>query len=583
MSWPMEIATWMDGGMLLAGPCFPLLLLAIGLLSGRRPVMGSLPLAALPALAAALMLSPGADLGLPWLLLGSRLQLAGEARIFLLFSALLWLFGGLYAQGYLAKDPRRQSFQGFFLAAMSGNFGLLVASDMLSFFLFFALMSFSSYGLVVHNRDSEALRAGRIYLYLVLLGEVLLFSALLLIAQAAGSLDLGQARAAVASSANRDLILGLLLAGFGIKAGLIPLHIWLPLAHPAAPTPASAVLSGAMIKTGVFGLMRFLPLGLVALPGWALALTVAGLVMAFFGVLIGLTQVHPKIILAYSSISQMGFLVAALGFALASPRSWPELSAVLALYALHHGLAKGSLFLGVGMAPAASRPGGHRFLVALGLLLPALALAGAPLTSGALAKAALKTQAESATLLWPGWASTLLALAAVGTTLLMIHFLFQLWPRSAPKHFPAASMWVAWGTLLLATTVLAWLLAEGSAQHKTLSVAGLWSSSWPMGLGLLLAAAAGKRWQYGRPLLPWRVPPGDLLSSLDFCGRWLGRRWQAWRQSLGGRSLPRWPRLSIPSPWPLLASLEGCLGRWPVAGALFLLLLLAQVYCLGAR
>ena len=94
--------------------------------------------------------------------------------------------------------------------------------------------------------------------------------------------------------------------------GLVPLHVWLPLAHPAAPMPASAVLSGAIIKAGVIGLIRFLPLD-GSLADWSAGLTSLGLVTAFYAVAVGITQANPKTVLAYSSVSQMGFVAAVLG------------------------------------------------------------------------------------------------------------------------------------------------------------------------------------------------------------------------------------------------------------------------------
>src|SRR5690606_7309656 len=134
-------------------------------------------------------------------------------------------------------------------------------------------------------------------------------TALITAALATNQTALPAVAAGLADAPRRDLIVGLVLAGFGIKAGALPLHVWLPLAHPAAPTPASAVLSGAMIKAGLLGWLRFLPLGLVALPGWAALLMVLGVVAVFFGAAAGAVQQDAKAVLAYSSISQMGLMI----------------------------------------------------------------------------------------------------------------------------------------------------------------------------------------------------------------------------------------------------------------------------------
>ena len=264
---------------------------------------------ALPFLLLALF-APDFSVDVPALLLGARFGLDVTGRAFLGFSALLWLLAGQYAVGYLRDDPARQRFMLLFCLTGMGNLALPLALDAASFYLAFALMTFAAYGLVIHAGSPEALRAGRVYLIMALFGEMLLLSALWHLAHAApGLLIADLARAAATDPTARAL----LVAGFGVKAGLPVLHMWLPLAHPVAPTPASAVLSGAMIKAGLLGWLRFLPLGAVALPDLGAGLVGLGLAAAFLGVLAGLIQRDAKTVLAYSSISQMGIVTAALG------------------------------------------------------------------------------------------------------------------------------------------------------------------------------------------------------------------------------------------------------------------------------
>jgi formate hydrogenlyase subunit 3/multisubunit Na+/H+ antiporter MnhD subunit len=167
------------------------------------------------------------------------------------------------------------------------------------------------------------------------LGEIclLLGFALLHAAAPGDSLAIRDVVAALPAAPARAWIVTLLILGFGLKAGLVPLHVWLPLAHPAAPMPASAVLSGAIVKAGIIGLIRFLPFG-ESLPGWGEVLAAMGLFTAFYGVAIGITQANPKTVLAYSSVSQMGVTVAVLGLALAAGEAgWTRLAA---FYAVHH-------------------------------------------------------------------------------------------------------------------------------------------------------------------------------------------------------------------------------------------------------
>ncbi|NJN47745.1 MAG: hypothetical protein HC808_16135, partial [Candidatus Competibacteraceae bacterium] len=163
----------------------------------------------------------------------------------------------------------------------AGNLGLVLAFDAVSFYLFFALMSFAAYGLIVHDGSAEARRAGRVYLTMAVIGEACLLSALLLIGSQAGNVDLRAWGPQLADAPTREWIIALILAGFAIKMGAVPLHIWLPLAHPCAPTPASAVLSGIIIKAGLVGWLRFLPIGDLAMPDWGTLCLAVGMGISF--------------------------------------------------------------------------------------------------------------------------------------------------------------------------------------------------------------------------------------------------------------------------------------------------------------
>lgn len=494
------VLTWLAPALL---PLFATLLLARPL-HRLRPL---LPLAALPALAVALFAPPGA-VDLPWLFLGARFGLDDGSRIFLLFTAVLWLAGGLHAVGYLHDDPRRDTFWLFWLGAMAGNLGLVLALDVASFYVFFALMSFASYGLVVHTRNPAALEAGRVYLALVVVGELALFAAIALAWYAAGSLRFDTIAATLAESPQRHAVIALTLVGFGIKVGALPLHVWLPLAHPVAPTPASAVLSGTMIKAGLLGWLRLLPLGAAAAPAWGETLMTLGLAAIFAAALAGATQRQAKAALAYSSISQMGFATVAVGVALAVPAAAPAAITAATLYAFHHALAKGALFLGVSLAGAATP--WARALWMLGVALPMLALAGAPLTSGYAAKAALKSALPAG---FDGLAAAL-TVAAAGTSLVMLRTGWLLRQGAGGgTHAPNVAMWAGWG-LLVAVSLLGWP-AVGRIADLWPTTADAWLGAiWPLLLGATLAAlvAVWRRRTAARRDLA--VPPGDLLAPL---------------------------------------------------------------------
>ena len=460
-------------------------------------------LGAVPGLLAALLVPEGSALDYSSLLLGTIFQFDFTARMFLLFTALLWLVAGLFAAVYLRQDGRRGRFFAFFLMAMAGNFGLILSGDMASFYTFFALMSFASYALIVHTGQSEAFYAGRIYMVLVIVGEVLLFGGLVLIAAATGSTSF----AVIATQTLDPLPLLMIFASFGIKAGVVALHTWLPLAHPAAPIPASAVLSGAMIKAGVIGWMRFMG---DAGPDWGQFILALGVLTAFFGALMGVSQVNPKTVLAYSSISQMGFIMVGVGAWFTTGRADDAALIAIVLYALHHALAKGALFLGVAFA-------GSGRIVTAALLLPALALAGLPFTSGAVAKAALKSVTDA---LPNGLGSALslpLSLAAVGTTLLMARYLWLIYhnPAAQKKHPPL--MWGLWAALLAAVALSMFVLPEAAkGLEKSLEGDKPWAATWPILLGAGLAAVASR--VGGQLKLPL-VKPGDMLSAYTLVAR----------------------------------------------------------------
>lgn len=548
----------------------PLLLSLLLVPRSLRPFAEYLaPVAALPALLLAVFGHPGAVVEVP-LLFGTRFGLTETTQLFLLFGAGLWLLGGLYAGAYLREDPASGRFFGFFLATMSGNLGLIVARDVVGFYLFFILMSFAAYGMIVHDDTPRAFRAGRVYLVFVVIGEAFLLPAMILISATAGTYRLEESPAAIAGSPLGGLIFFLVLAGFGTKVGVLLLHFSLPLAYQASPPPAAAALGGPMIKAGLLGWLLLLPVGEAEAPLWGAVILAFGVAAAFYGVIVGLAQRDAGAILAYSSISQMGWISAILGIGVLAPALWPVALTAILVYAAHHALAKSSLFLGLGLARRAATTGARRLALA-GLLVGALALAGAPLTSGALAKYLLKEVVEAAPGSWPLALETLAQLGSIGTTLLMIHFLFALRPGSEPGRL-SAGLWLPWATHLILMT--AGILALPGGALATLGLTLSISSLWPLVAGILLAWGALRLWKRRGLGSGARIPAGDPLV-------FLGRLWglshglrgagsAAWNRALNG-SLPRGARADTGMSAGLIR-LEDSLRYWPLAGTLFMVL-----------
>lgn len=510
----------MNSPALLAAVCWPLVP-ALGLMAGmgRRAGGGPkvarwlAPWAALPALLVVPLGIGDSELG--WLLLRGQLGLDAIAAVMLPATATLWLAAGLFAHAYLEPGARRDAFFGWYLAALTGNLLLLVALDVIVFYFGFALMSFASYGLVVHEGGARARHAGRYYITLVVVGEVCVITALMMLASG-GGIEFSATRAALAEGTARSgLATGLLIVGFGIKTGLVGLHYWLPLAHPVAPAPASAVLSGAMIKAGLVAWMRLLPLGDVAWPTWGAGLAVAGLATAVYGVLAGLPQREAKTVLAYSSVSQMGLMTLAIGLGLAFPSHWAPLFTALLVFMVHHGLVKGALFLGAGIVRHPLQPVAAR-IVAVVLGLGALAIAGGPLTGGLLAKLALKSAGKSLPAPWLDTLPLLLSLSSVLTALLMIRFLWLAWPRAAPHARPVSvALFAPWLALICAGLAVPWWPALAAWREAAVTPAANWTAAWPLVLAGALAATALRLQRAGRwPAIP-AVPAGDIGIPLE--------------------------------------------------------------------
>ena len=536
----------MNSLLLIATWAFPLAMLAACVSPRARARMPRLlGIAPLPGLAAVLLAHDAAPLVLNEGRLNLTFGLEPAAAVLLGAASLLWIVAGVYARSYMGKDPNATRFAEWWLLTLAGSLGVFVSGDLLTFYIAFAVVSLAAWGLVAHDDTPYARRAGALYLVLAVSGEIFLLLAFaLLAAYAPGySIAIQDVVAALPENPARHYIVPLLIAGFGLKAGLLPVHIWLPIAHPAAPMPASAVLSGAIIKAGVIGLILFLPMD-PGLAGWGSVLTVIGLLTAYYAVAVGITQTNPKTVLAYSSVSQMGGVVTILGMGMVTGTASATMAA--AFLAAHHVLVKGALFLSVGVAAHSRGRRTWTLLVPAGLL--ALALGGLPFTGGALAKLAAKAS------LGDGAVSSLVTLAAAGTSLLMLHFLFRLAATRSEGRGVQSKPGLIGPWILMAgfALVLPWALAPalvGLTGVDGLDPKALWGASWPVVLGVVLVFALRRVGES----LP-RIPEGDLVV--------LGR---------GARPLGK-------AAANMIESAERRLHEWPVAGAA----LLALAILLGA-
>jgi formate hydrogenlyase subunit 3/multisubunit Na+/H+ antiporter MnhD subunit len=333
-----------------------LVLLAIGLhalLDALAPQSATLPL------------------GLPWL--GARFRLDALSALFLVVVNLGGAAASLYGLGYGRHEHEPGRVLPFYPAFLAGMNLVVLAADAFTFLLTWESMSLASWALVMaRHREEGNARAGFVYLVMASFGTLALLLAFGLLAGAEGGYGFDAIRNVEHAPTIKALVLVLALLGAGSKAGLVPLHAWLPLAHPAAPSHVSALMSGVMTKVAVYGFIRIV-FDLLGPPDWwwsVLVLLVAG-VTTVLGVLYALMEHDLKRLLAYHTVENIGIIFIGLGLALAFRASGLGWAAALALTAalfhvLNHMLFKSLLFFGAGAVLTAT---GERDMEQLGGLI----------------------------------------------------------------------------------------------------------------------------------------------------------------------------------------------------------------------
>jgi formate hydrogenlyase subunit 3/multisubunit Na+/H+ antiporter MnhD subunit len=329
--------------------------------------------------------------GLPWL--GAHFRIDALSAFFLAVVNFGAAAASFYAIGYGRHESEPARVLPFFPAFLAAMNLVLAADDAYTFLLSWELMSLASWALVMaHYRKDANARAGFVYILMASLGTFALLLAFGLLAGAGGDYAFAAIRAHPPSALVAGLALALALFGAGSKAGLAPLHIWLPLAHPAAPSHVSALMSGVMTKVAVYGFLRFV----FDLLGpadwwWGIPVLVVGAGTAVLGVLFGLMQNDLKRVLAYSTIENIGVIFVALGLALAFKANGFGAASALAMTAalfhvLNHALFKSLLFFGAGAVLTAT---GLRDMGLLGGLLNRMPATGLFVLIGCAAISAL--------------------------------------------------------------------------------------------------------------------------------------------------------------------------------------------------
>ena len=280
--------------------------------------------------------------------MGLNLCLDGFRSLYVLVASFMWLMTGLMSKEYFAHYKNRTRYYIFNQITLLATLGVFMSDDLMTTFIFFEIMSLASYPWVVHDENEGAMKAGKTYLAIAVFGGMVTLMGLFMAWNRIGSLSFD---AFAVARGRSDMILpaALILVGFAAKAGLFPLHIWLPQAHPVAPAPASALLSGVLTKTGVFGMLIIslkLMLGNVPFGNVMLAL---GLITMLLGALLALFSTNLKRILACSSMSQIGYITVGIAMAvlLGEHGSIPAGGAVM--HMVNHSILKLTLFMAAGV------------------------------------------------------------------------------------------------------------------------------------------------------------------------------------------------------------------------------------------
>jgi len=354
----------------------PLLLfaaIAFGVL--RTTALRLVPWAALPALLTAILV-PDGELRMPFVLLGSTLTLDMTGRTFLLLNAILWLASG-WLDGFRRQSAATVERALLCLLAMSGAFGTAVAGDVLVFFTFSTLAGYALYGLLVSGGHTAAHRAGRLLVVLMVVSDLLVFEALLILGHAAGETGFPAIRTAFLGTDSQGLLLGLLIAGYGIKGGVIGLHIWMQPVFGTSRISLLPVLTGFALS-GLLAWLRLLPVGEIAWLVAGDALRWLAWISLGYVVVASVVQSNIRAIPVYAVLVLSSLWLSALGTALRYQQAWSTLFEVVLATAPQAGFVLSALLL-LESNKKTGKPAWYaRFTVGLSLLA-AVMLVFAPL------------------------------------------------------------------------------------------------------------------------------------------------------------------------------------------------------------
>lgn len=309
----------------------------------------------------------------------------------------IWLITTLFSREYMEAERNRNRYYFFVFLTLGATMGIFLANDLFTLFIFFEIMSFTSFVLVMHDEEAFTMRAAKTYLAVAVIGGLVTLMGLFMMYQKAGTLNMRELTAFMATQNVADYygIGVLILFGFAAKAGLFPLHVWLPNAYTVAPAPSSALLSCLLTKTGVFGTIIVSCKIFLHDVNWGYFILILGIITMVMGAVLAVFSVNLKRTLACSSMSQIGFIVIAIGMQGLLGEHNALAAAGTILHFLNHSLFKLLLFLGAGVIFMNLRElnlnkirgyGKDKPLLKFIFLMPILGIGGIPLWNGYISK-----------------------------------------------------------------------------------------------------------------------------------------------------------------------------------------------------
>lgn len=333
--------------------------------------------------------------------MGLHFTMEGFRLVYAMVAAFMWMMTTILSREYFRHHDNRNRFYLFMLATLGATMGVFLSSDLFTTFIFFEIMSFTSYVWVAQEENEASLRAAATYLAVAVIGGLVMLMGIFILYHELGTVDMMRIFILARLYPGEPLlyVAGVcLLVGFGAKAGAFPLHIWLPKAHPVAPAPASALLSGILTKTGIFGILVISCNLFMYDAMWGSLILGIGVLTMFGGALLAVFSIDLKRTLACSSMSQIGFILIGVGMqGLLGVENTLAVNGTM-LHMLNHSMIKLVLFMAAGIIFMNIHAldlneirgfGRKKPLLMLSFLTGALAIAGIPLFGGYISKTLL--------------------------------------------------------------------------------------------------------------------------------------------------------------------------------------------------